>query len=73
MRFYGFLIYFGTFAHKVAQTWFIMHETWHKTLFCIHYCVEVVGIVNLSHILNITWYVAILWVFKAILALSRIK
>ena len=43
-RFYGFLSFFGTFAHKVAQTWFVLHETWHTTLFGIYYCVEVVRI-----------------------------
>ena len=55
LQFYGFLSYFSTFAHKVAQTWFILHETWHTTLFGISYCAEVVRIVNYSHILNITW------------------
>ena len=38
--FKGFLIVFGNFRHKVAQTWFYLHETWHKTLFCIYYCVR---------------------------------
>ena len=60
LRFYGFLGYFGTFVHKVAQTLFVMQETWHTTLFGIYYCVELVRIVNLSHIINITLYVAIL-------------
>ena len=49
-----FLSVFGTFAHKVAQTWFVLHETWHTTLFGIYYCVEVVRILNHSHILEIT-------------------
>ena len=35
MRFYGFLNVFGAFSNKVVQTW-------HKTLFSIHYCVEMV-------------------------------
>ena len=39
----GFKAFFGTFTYKVAQTWFVLHETWHTTLFRIHYCVEVVG------------------------------
>ena len=55
MRFYGFLSDFGTFAHKVAQTWFVLHLIWHTTLFGIYYCAEMVRIVNHSNILNITW------------------
>ena len=27
LRFYGFLSFFGTFAHKVAQKLFVLHET----------------------------------------------
>ena len=61
--FKGFLSVFGTFAHKVAQTWFVLHETWQTTLFGIYYCVEVVRSLNYSHILEITCYVAILSVF----------
>ena len=45
---------FGTLAHKVAQTWFFLHETWHTTLFGIYYCVEILIIVNHSHMLEIT-------------------
>ena len=26
---------FGTFAHQVAQTWIVLHETMHTTLFDI--------------------------------------
>ena len=33
------LSFFGTFAHKFAQTWFVLHET-----FGIYYCVELVKI-----------------------------
>ena len=55
---------FGTFAHKEAQTWFFLHETWHKTLFGISFCFEMVRIQNHSHMLKITWYVAILRFFK---------
>ena len=55
LRFSGFFSYFGTFANKVAQTWFVLHKTLHTTLFGIYYCVEVVRIVNHSHIFNITW------------------
>ena len=44
--FQGFLVFFGTFAHKVAQTWFELHEIWQITLFVIYYCVEVVRIEN---------------------------
>ena len=60
MRFYAFLSVFATFAHKVAQTWFDLHETWHTTLLGIYYCVEVVWIENHCHMLEIiaqTWYV----------------
>ena len=54
LRCCGFINFFGTFAHKVAQTWFVLHETWHSTLFGIYYCVEVVKIENNSYILEIT-------------------
>ena len=53
LLFYAFLSVFGTFAHKVAQTWFVLHETWHTTLFGIYYCVEVVRIDNHSRLLEI--------------------
>ena len=48
-RFERFLSAFGTFAHKVAQSLFVLHETWHTTLFGTYYCVEVVRIVNHRH------------------------
>ena len=50
----GFLSYFGHFAHKVTQTWFVLHETWHTTLFSRYYCIEAVRIENPSHMLEIT-------------------
>ena len=43
-----------SFAHIVSQTWFVLHETWHTTLFGINYGVEVVRIVNHSHMPEIT-------------------
>ena len=46
---------FDTFGHKVAQIWFVLHETWHTKLFGIYYCVEVVRIENQIHMLEITW------------------
>ena len=52
--FKGILSVFGTFRHKVAQTWFVLHETWQKTLFGIYYCVEMVRIENHSNMLEIT-------------------
>ena len=51
LRFKGFLSGFGTIAHKVDQTWFVLHETWHTKLFFIYYCVEKLIIENLSDIL----------------------
>ena len=44
LRFYALLSLFGTYAHKVSQTWFVLYETWHTTLFGLYYCVEVVRI-----------------------------
>ena len=49
----AFLIVFDTFSQKVVETWFVCHENWHKTLFGIFYCVEVVRIKNNSHMLEI--------------------
>ena len=69
----GFLKFLGTYVHKEAQTRFVLHETWHKTLLGIDYCVQVVKIIIHTHILVITCQVVILSVFKAFLALSRIK
>ena len=54
LQFSGFFKVLGTFAHKVAQTLFVLHETLHTTLFGIYYCVGMVCIINYSHILNIT-------------------
>ena len=52
LRFYGFLCFFKTFAHEVDQMWFVLHETWHQTLFSIYFCVEVVTIENHSDMLE---------------------
>ena len=49
----GFEAFFGH-SHKVAQIWFVLHETWHTTLFVRYYCVQVVRIESNSHMLNIT-------------------
>ena len=49
---YGFLSIFCTFSHKVVQTRFVWHETWHTTLFGMYYCVELVRIKNNSHMLE---------------------
>ena len=54
-RFYAFLSFLGTFAHKASQTWFVLNATFHTTLFGIYYCVEVVKIENYSHMLEITF------------------
>ena len=51
----GFLNDFDTFAHKVPQTRFALHETRHTTQIGRYYCIEVVTVVNHSHIINITW------------------
>ena len=51
--FMDFFFIFGTFVHNLAQTWFVLHETLHPTLFGIYYCVEVVRIENNSDILEI--------------------
>ena len=64
LRFYGFLSDFGSFAHKVAQNWFVLHKILHTTLFGIYYCVELVRIENNIHMLEITYKVVILWVLK---------
>ena len=53
-NFKRFLNVFGTFLHKVAQTWSVLHETWHTTPVGIYYCVEDVNILNNSHMLEIT-------------------
>ena len=53
LRFYGFLSVFASFAHQVAQTWFVLHETWHRTLFGVYYCVEMVRTENYSQMLEI--------------------
>ena len=44
----------GTLVHKVAQTFFVLHETWHTTLFGIYYCVELVRHESYSHMPEIT-------------------
>ena len=50
----GLLSLFGTFVHKVAQTWFVLLKTWHTILFGIYYFFEVVRNENHSHMLEIT-------------------
>ena len=48
-----FLSFFGTFADKVDQTWFILHHIWNTTLFSIYYCFEVVRNENHNNMLEI--------------------
>ena len=64
LPFYGFLTFFGTFTHKVAQTWFVLHETCQTILLSIYYFVELFRIENHSHMLEITFYVAIFWLLS---------
>ena len=64
LRLWGFLRVLGTFSHKMAQNWFVCYETRHTTLFGICYWVEMVRIENNSHMLEITWIVAIVMLFK---------
>jgi hypothetical protein len=45
--------------HKVPQTLFVLHETWHTQLFGLYYCVEMVRIEKHSHMLENTLEVAI--------------
>ena len=52
--FLGFLTFFCIFAHKVDQTWFVLHESWRTTLFGIYYSVDVVRIENNSPMIEIT-------------------
>ena len=30
------LSFLGTFAHKVAQTWFVLYETWHTQRYLVY-------------------------------------
>ena len=39
--------------HKVALAWFVLHKSWHTTLFGTYYCVQVVRIENHSHMLQL--------------------
>ena len=64
VAFLRFFKLFGTYSHKVVQTWFVWHETWHTTQFVIYYCVEMVGIEKNIHMLEITCEVAFLRLFK---------
>ena len=54
LRCYSFKSVFGTFSHKVVQTSFVLHQTWHTILFDIYYSVEMFIIENNSHMLEIT-------------------
>ena len=69
LRFQGFLNIFGTFAHEVAQTLFVLHEILHTTLFGKYFCVEMVRVEKHSHMLKITCKVSFLRVLKHFLHL----
>ena len=49
------LSFFGNFAHKVDQTWFVFHKIWHTTLFSRCYYAEVVRFKNYSDMLEFTF------------------
>ena len=72
LRLYGFLSFFASFARKVNQTWFLLHETWHTTLFSIYYSIEVVIKKLYSYARNYELSCDFMG-FYAFLALSRIK
>ena len=55
VAFLRFCKLFGTFSHKVVQTWFVCHEIWHTTLFRIYYCVEKLRIENNNPMIDITF------------------
>ena len=67
------LIRIENHSHKVAQTWFVLHETRHTIVFGIYYCFEVVRIESYSHVLEYYVLSCDFMDFKAFLALSRIK
>ena len=54
LRFYAFLLFFGTFAHKVSKTLIVLHETLNTILFGMYYFFEVVRIKYHSDMLEIT-------------------
>ena len=59
MRFYGVLSVFGTYAHKGSQTWFVLHESLHRTLF--YGILSVFGtfahkLAQIWFVLHETWY-----------------
>ena len=55
LRFYAFSSIFGTYAHKVVQTSFALHETWHTIIFGIYYeFLSVFG--TFAHKVALTWF-----------------
>ena len=61
--FSSYFIFFSTFLDKVVQTFIVLHETWHQTLFSLYYCVDMVILENNSHVLENTCYVVFLMFF----------
>ena len=49
-----FLSFFGTFANKIAQTWFVLHKILQTSLFGIYYYVEVVRSENHNYMIENT-------------------
>ena len=64
LRFFAFFRFFGTFGPKIAQTWFVLHETLHRTLFGIYYCIAMVRIEHNGNMLEITCQVGNLCILK---------
>ena len=52
LRFLGFLSFYGTFAYKVAQTWFFFCTKLGTQHYLVYYCVEI-RIESHSHMLEI--------------------
>ena len=50
----------------MVKTWSVLRETCHQTLLGVYYCVEMVKIGNNSHMLEFTFYVALLGFFLTI-------
>ena len=64
---------FRTFSNKVVQTWFVWHETWHRTLFHICYCFKIFRIKKKIVICLKLRAKLHFWRLFSVFAISRIK
>ena len=64
VAFLSLLTFYSSNTLNVVQTWFVWHETWHRTLISIYYCFEMVRIEKIGMCLKLRFYVVLIYFYS---------